>query len=80
MTPKSVIRLLPIVAAIGLAPTAHAVNLLEAYHIAQESDPTIASARFALDAARQKIPQARANLLPVASITGNDMCRRSIAT
>jgi outer membrane protein len=69
---KSVLRVLPIVAAIGLAPTAHAVNLLEAYHIAQESDPTIASARFALDAARQKIPQARANLLPVAAITGND--------
>jgi outer membrane protein len=69
---KYALRTLPIVAALGMAPLANAVNLLEAYHIAQESDPTIASARFALDAIRQKIPQARANLLPVAAVTGND--------
>jgi len=69
---KSVLRALPIAASIGMAPIANAVNLLEAYHIAQESDPTIASARFALEAIRQKIPQARANLLPVAAVTGND--------
>ena len=64
--------LLPIIALTAFAPAAHAVNLLEAYHIAQESDPAIASAGFALDAARQKIPQARASLLPVAAVTGND--------
>jgi outer membrane protein len=69
---KFVLHVLSIVAATGLTPIAHAVNLLEAYHIAQDSDPTIASARFALESAQQKIPQARANLLPVIAATGND--------
>lgn len=67
-----VLRALPVMLAIGFASSAHAVNLLEAYRIAQDSDPTIASARFALEGIRQKIPQARANLLPVAAVTGND--------
>lgn len=54
------------------ATPARATDLLQVYRLAQDSDPTIASARYALDAARQKIPQARASLLPVAAVTGND--------
>ena len=54
------------------ATPANATDLLQVYRLAQESDPTIASARYALDAARQKIPQARASLLPAASATGSD--------
>jgi outer membrane protein len=51
---------------------AYAADLLEVYRLAQASDPTIASARYTLDGVRQKIPQARANLLPLAAATGND--------
>ena len=64
--------------AIGLSlamigtPQAYATDLMQAYRLAQDSDPTIASARYTLEAVRQKIPQARANLLPNASATGND--------
>ena len=54
-----------------------AADLLEAYRLAKDSDPTFASARYALDSARQKIPQARANLLPSASVTGNDNVTRA---
>jgi len=54
------------------ATPAHATDLLQAYRMAQDSDPTFASARYTLDAARQKIPQARASLLPSASATAND--------
>ncbi|WP_426212149.1 TolC family outer membrane protein [Massilia sp. TWP1-3-3] len=42
------------------------------YRVAQANDPSIASARYALDSARQKIPLARAGLRPVATVTGNE--------
>lgn len=51
---------------------AGATDLLDAYRLAQGSDPTFDSARYALEAVRQKIPQARAALLPVANVTGNN--------
>lgn len=56
----------------GQTSLVHAADLLEAYRLAQASDPTFASARYTLDSVREKIPQARANLLPSASVTGND--------
>ena len=59
-------------ALLALAPLAGAADLLQAYRLAQASDPTFTSARFALEAVREKVPQARANLLPVAALTGND--------
>jgi len=67
-------RLSTIAISLAMACTspAYATDLLQAYRLAQDSDPTIASARYALDAARQKIPQARATMLPAASATGND--------
>ena len=55
-----------------LSTPACATNLLEVYRLAQASDPTIASARYTLDSVLQKIPQARAGLLPVVTATGND--------
>jgi outer membrane protein len=50
---------------------AGATDLLDAYRLAQASDPTFAAARHALESVRQKIPQAQAALLPVVNITGN---------
>lgn len=51
--------------------SANATDLLDAYRLAQGSDPTLASARYALDGIRQRIPQARAALLPAMNIVGN---------
>ena len=55
-----------------LCASVHAEDLLAVYRLAQASDPTFASAQYAFDAAREKIPQARANLLPVAALSAND--------
>jgi outer membrane protein len=76
MNLKNVInhRLLSMVVLLACALTApaHATDLLQAYRLAQDSDPTIASAHYTLEGIYQKIPQARANLLPVIAATGND--------
>jgi outer membrane protein len=50
---------------------AQSADLLEIYHLAQQSDPTFEAARYAYDAALQKIPEARAGLLPVVSANAN---------
>lgn len=50
----------------------HAEDLLAVYRLAQHNDPTFEAAQYALQAAQQKIPQARAGLLPVLSANGND--------
>ncbi|BCM25600.1 outer membrane protein [Methyloradius palustris] len=54
------------------AISARAEDLLEVYHLAQANDPTFDAARYALQAAYEKVPQARAGLLPVVNINGND--------
>jgi outer membrane protein len=54
-----------------LSLSASATDLLDAYHLAQDSDPTFQSARYALEAVQQKIPQARAALLPALNATGS---------
>lgn len=51
--------------------SAHATDLLEAYRSAQTNDATFSSARYALEGIRQRIPQARAALLPAANISAN---------
>lgn len=58
--------------AVVLSVPVYATDLLEVYRLAQDSDPIIASARYTLDSVRQKIPQARAGLLPVLSATGKE--------
>lgn len=50
---------------------AAAPDLLEVYHAAQASDPTLRSAMATLDVARQKLPEARAALMPTVALTGN---------
>jgi outer membrane protein len=55
-----------------LCQAAHGADLLQAYRLAQNSDPTFSAARYALESAQQKIPEARAALLPTANVTGND--------
>lgn len=50
----------------------HAEDLLEIYRLAQGNDPTFAAARYAFEAAQEKIPQARAGLFPALNLNGND--------
>ena len=66
------------VTAIGLALAAAAAsaageNLLQVYRDAQRYDATYAAARFTLEAGRERLPQARAGLLPSLNLTANTM-------
>lgn len=54
-----------------LSVNAGADDLLQVYHMAQENDPTFEAAKYALAAAQEKIPQARAGLLPAINLNGN---------
>ncbi|WP_154717281.1 TolC family outer membrane protein [Sterolibacterium denitrificans] len=56
----------------SLPTTAEAADLLDIYHQAQASDPTFAAARHALEATQQRLPQARAGLLPVISASSGE--------
>jgi outer membrane protein len=62
------------VLAAGLLPCgparAETPDLMTVYQAAQDNDPTYRAARFALDIARQKQPEAFAALLPVVALTG----------
>lgn len=49
---------------LALAWPAQAIDLLQAYQAALEHDATLRAARAAADAARERLPQARAQLLP----------------
>jgi outer membrane protein len=59
--------------------SAHAENLLQIYKLAQGNDPTFAAARYAFEAAQEKIPQAKASLLPVVNLNGNDTATASLS-
>lgn len=48
-----------------------AANLLAVYRKAQERDPTYRGAAHALQAARERVPQARAGLLPAVNLIGS---------
>jgi outer membrane protein len=54
-----------------LAGPAAGEDLLAIYREAQQNDPTIAAAKYAWDAAQEKLPQARAGLLPSASVAAS---------
>jgi outer membrane protein len=54
----------------GFAPCAPAADLLDVFRQAQTSDATYAAARAAWAAAQERIPQARAGLLPLVSLSG----------
>lgn len=50
----------------------HAVDLVQAYQMAERNDATFQAARAAFAAAIQQVPQARAGLLPTLSLIGGD--------
>jgi outer membrane protein/protease secretion system outer membrane protein len=68
--------------ALGLAvlTPAWSLDLLQAYQTALAQDPTVRAARAAADAGRERLPQARAQLLPNLSYSSlrnmNDLDRR----
>ncbi|MFJ4292112.1 TolC family outer membrane protein [Cupriavidus sp. NPDC089707] len=59
-------------AAVALcASHASAIDLLSVYRLAQGGDPTFEASRYALEAGREKLPQARAGVLPSINLSGN---------
>jgi outer membrane protein len=54
----------------ALLPTAEAMDLLQAYRLAQANDAEFAAASAARDAGREQMPQARAGLLPSLALSG----------
>lgn len=63
--------ILPLMLAALFAGTAHAADLLSVYRDAVAHDAQFASAKAALDAGRERIPQARAGLLPAVNLSAN---------
>ena len=55
----------------AIAGSAAGEDLMQIYREAQRNDPTIAASKAAWEAAQEKLPQARAGLLPSASLSGN---------
>lgn len=56
--------------AIGWGPVAFAAGPWEFYERAKTEDPAFEAARFELESARERLPQARAGLLPALSASG----------
>lgn len=61
-----------LLAAALLAPGAHAADLQQVYNDALVNDPQYASARAALAAGQEKLPQGRAGLLPTLGLSGSN--------
>jgi outer membrane protein len=64
-------RLATLLAASAFACHAQAANLLQIYQEALANDAAFASARAALTASEERLPQARSGLLPTAGINGS---------
>jgi len=62
---------LALAVAAALPMASHAEDLLQIYRDARNNDPVFASARAALDAGREALPQGRALILPTLSATAN---------
>lgn len=54
---------------LGLAAPAWSLDLMQAYRAALEQDATVRAARAATDSARERLPQARSQLLPQVSLS-----------
>jgi outer membrane protein len=67
---KTWLRPAAFVAIASLAAAAHAEDLLQVYREAQKQDPAIAAARSQWEATQERVPQARAGLLPSVSAQG----------
>ncbi len=60
-----------------LASPLFAADLMQVYRDAQDNDPTFAAARATLDAGQEKMPQARAGLLPSLTLSGNTVWNKN---
>lgn len=69
MNAKTMVRTAILAALLAAAPV-QADNLLQIYREAQQNDPALASARALWQATQEKLPQARAGLLPNVSANG----------
>ncbi|HEX9181191.1 MAG TPA: TolC family outer membrane protein [Burkholderiales bacterium] len=65
------IRLLPALLALGLAAPAGAADLMEIYRDALAQDSQYAAAKAQYQAVQERVPQARAGLLPFVNLTGD---------
>jgi outer membrane protein len=65
-------RIAIVLVLVGISLSAHGEDLMEIYRLAQGNDPTFDAARYAFEAAQEKIPQAKAGLFPVLDLNGND--------
>jgi outer membrane protein len=64
----------------AFAPDVSALDLQAAYRLAQGGDPIFEAARYALEAGREKLPQARAGVLPTLNLNGNGNRQRGRAS
>jgi outer membrane protein len=64
-------RLLPVLVVLGFAAPAGAADLLEIYRDALTQDSQYAAAKAQYQAVQERIPQARAGLLPFVNLTGD---------
>jgi outer membrane protein len=66
--------------AVGFVELAHGADLMAVYRDALAYDAQYASARAALEAGREKLPQGRAGLLPTAGLSSNTTWNRQATT
>ena len=71
MKTKTLTSPLALVVLLGAANLAQAADLLDIFHKAQANDPVFAAARATQQAAREKLPQGRALLMPNVNLTAN---------
>jgi outer membrane protein len=57
--------------ALAVATAAHGEDLMDIYRDAQRNDPTVAAARANWDATQERVPQARAGLLPNVALSAS---------
>ena len=69
--PQVLTRMASFVFFVTLAGVGEAADLVQSYRLAQERDPVFAAARTTLEAFQQKVPQARAGLLPTFGAAAN---------
>lgn len=72
------LRVLFVPICVAYMTNALATDLVSAYEMARANDPTFAAARFATQAARERTGQARAQLLPSASINGSNVNNHAV--
>src|SRR6476660_3974253 len=56
---------------LAIAGTGHAEDLMQVYREAQQNDPTLAAARANWEATQERVPQARAGLLPNVTLSAS---------